>query len=86
MLLEVSPEERLVGEMKAVRDFLYTQCRGFQHRLYFQYHMTVDDVFGGGAGHVLYHGGEVTWTDAKPVGIEGNFALAGTLFVYGLDK
>lgn len=69
-----------------MRNLLHAEGGGFQHRLDFQYHVSVDDVLGGGACHALYYCGEVAWADAELVGIETHFTLAGAVFVYHLDE
>ena len=74
MLLEVTVEKRLIGEVKAESNLLHAVAGGAEQHLDFLDAAAVDDVLGRDARQAFHHGREVARGDRKAVGIELHLA------------
>ena len=74
MLLEVTVEKRLVGEVKAESNFLHAVARGAELHLDFLDAAAVDDSLGRNTREAFHHKREVACGDRKAVGIELHLA------------
>lgn len=59
MFLEITPEERLVGKAKLVRNLLNAEIGGLQQCLDFQNDMAIYNTFSRCTGNILHHCREI---------------------------
>ena len=86
MLLEIATEERLVGKVHPVGDFLDVEMAVFELVLDLHDRMAVDDRLGALAAHGQGDVGEVARGDVERLRVEGDLPLGGAMAQYELQE